>query len=537
MLMQLLRRVVRFCLGAQSIILFGAFALILVSVGTLGTPVVDDDSPISSVRMMIGATLVFPFLGILPALAWWKLKKDKPTARRWALAASALNTIMLPAGLEGIRRFGAISLFSFYAFCGITGMAGLLAFWQNNSPAASARRVRIAGDGTSKLKDYAAQGIAVAIIWFSMEYWNRWSHTQHLSYPGFLTFLTQMEIAVLVSTLGHELGHLVAGWASGKILRSFQVGPFAWAIRNGVWRFTFNLRKFHGGSVGMVSPDVLDMRSRKAFFVIGGPVASLATGSIFIVATLLVPGTAWEPYWLFLSMIANFSLAAFVVNLMPLKPESNYSDGAQLYQIVTNGPWARVHFAFAMVSTSIVAPVRPRDFDVDVITEAAKSVPTGERGLMLRLFACLHYLDTGQISKAVDSIDQAGALYEGSVFEKPQDICTEFVFVNAFHKRDLAAAELWSQRIDALPKIDRDADYWRARTSLLWLRGDRTEAREAWERGHALAMKLPSAGSYDFTRSCYEKLRIALDAPVQLAPPSLASIMALASAHAVPVEA
>ena len=33
------------------------------------------------------------------------------------------------------------------------------------------------------------------------------------------------------------------------------------------------------------------------------------------------------------------------VNLIPVKPESQYSDGAQIYQILTNGPLARVHRA------------------------------------------------------------------------------------------------------------------------------------------------------------------------------------------------
>jgi len=340
----------------------------------------------------------------------------------------------------------------------------------------------------------------------------------------------QMELAVLITTFAHELGHVFAGWASGEILRSFQVGPCRWAIRHGVWKFDLNIRKFYGGSVAMVAPDLRNMRSRQAFLLIGGPVASLVIGTIFIVVTMLAPGHSWQQYWMFLSMLATFSIAAFVGNLIPLRPESMYSDGAQLYQIVTNGPWARVHFAFAMVTSSLVARVRPRDFDVSVINQAADSIPHGERGLLLRLFACIHYQDTNQTPKAIASMDEAAALYEHSAFERPQDICAEFLFVSAFYKHDLAAAELWSRRIDALRKIEHDADYWRAQTAFHWLKGDRDEARDAWERGHALALKLPMAGSYDFTRSCFAKLRAALDAPVQTTPPPLESLLALAAA-------
>jgi tetratricopeptide (TPR) repeat protein len=298
-------------------------------------------------------------------------------------------------------------------------------------------------------------------------------------------------------------------------------------VRNGSWKFEFQWRKFYGGGVAMVAPDLRNMRSRKAFSIMGGPVASLVAGSIFTVATLTAAGHAWAPYWSLLSTLATFSIADFIVNLIPLKPESHYSDGAQLYQIVTNGPWARIHLAFAMVSTSAVSRIRPRDFDVKVINTAADFVPHDERGLLLRLFACLHYLDANRIPEAIASMQDAEALYEQSTFDKPQDICAEFVFVNALYKRDLAAAEVWWKRIGTLRKIDPDADYWRAKASLHWLKGEHEEARDAWERGNALAQKLPMAGTYDFTRSCFASLRAALDTPMQTTPPPFESLRSL----------
>jgi hypothetical protein len=267
----------------------------------------------------------------------------------------------------------------------------------------------------------------------------------------------------------------------------------------------------------MVAPDLRDMRSRQVFLLLGGPVASLVAGLIFMVVTLTAVGHPWGHFWSFLSTLATLSLAGFVVNLIPLKPESQYSDGAQLYQIVTNGPWARVHLAFAMVTTSAVASVRPRDFDVNVIHDAADFVPHGERGLLLRLFACKHYVDDNWVPGALESLQEAEALYEECKFERPQDICAEFTFVNALYKRDLAAAEMWWQRIEAMHGIEPDADYWRAKAALLWLKGELEGARAAWDTGNALAEELPSTGMYDFTRACFARLRKALDASVRTA--------------------
>ena len=145
--------------------------------------------------------------------------------------------------------------------------------------------------------------------------------------------------------------------------------------------------------------------------------------------------------------------------------------------------------------------------------------------MLLRLFACKHYVDDNYTPGALESLQEAEALYDECRFERPQDICAEFAFVNAFYKHDLAAAELWWQRIEAMQGIEPDADYWRAKTSILWLKGERDGAFAAWHTGNAMAEQLPSAGVYDFTRSCFARLRKALDAAGNaVSPPHAAAL-------------
>ena len=177
-------------------------------------------------------------------IAWWMLRTGKPSARGWAIAASVMN-VPIPI-LSHLRVSNIIVNFlhvpEWLAATAIT-VAGLVAFLPQDSTAPVAKRnparaksVRVAGDGTSKWKDWAAQGVSIAIVWLAFQIWTRWATAHDLVYPGFLAFLIQMESAVLLTTFGHELGHLVAGWAARKRLRSFHVGPFRWAIRNGVWK-------------------------------------------------------------------------------------------------------------------------------------------------------------------------------------------------------------------------------------------------------------------------------------------------------------
>lgn len=533
--MQLLRRVVRFCLGVEAAGMIGSFALQAFTLASLRTQGGDEELPRSVYVLMVAVALILPVLGAIPTVAWWTLKKGKPSARSWTLAASVLNILVLGSGVQAAILLGRARSLPLYAACGAVGVLGLIAFWRKDgmAEASAPKVVRHAGDGTSAAKDYTSQVVSFAILWLSFHHWREWSDAQGLENPGWINSLILFQFAVILNTFVHEMGHFVAGWASGMILRRFQVGPLQWAIRDGRWNFQFRLKQFYGGAVGMVTPTLKNIRGREAFMIMGGPVASLAVGAIAMTAALSAKGHAWEPYWAFFGMCAAMGWASFVTNLIPLKSAARYSDGAQLYQLMKGGEWAHFHLAFAMVASSLVTAIRARDFNIATINRAAHFIREGERGLLLRLFACIYYLDTGRIPEALVCMQAAEELYEESTFEKPEDICAEFVFINAFHKRDLAAAEMWWQRIEALGKIDRDADYWRARTALLWLKGERNEALEAWERGNALAEKLPAAGVYEGTRACFAKLRAALDAPVETVPPQLKSLQALTTLTAV----
>jgi hypothetical protein len=519
--MQPLRRAVQFFFGVQALGLLGTLSLVLGAFVAWWRHVPGDEMPVATYWLMIVSSLIGFLLNTVPAIAWRKLKRGRPSARPWAIAASILNILVLVAGIDTLRHSGRTSTWPISAVCGAIGLLGLIGYWRKQGRPADPMAARLPGDGTSSAKDYTSQIVSFAILTISFQLWNRWADEHDLQAPGVVAGILLLQLAVLLNTFLHETGHLLAGWASGMILRRFHVGPLLCAVRNGRWKIEFQWKQYYGGSVGMVTPTLKNIRGRQAFMIMGGPVASLVTGAVATTAALSSRGHAWESYWPILSMIGALGWSSFVTNLIPLKKAARYSDGAQLYQIVTGGEWAHFHLAFAMVSSSLVTPIRPRDFDASLLERAAGFITHGEQGLLLRLFLCQHYLDVNQIPEALTKLEAAEVLYDQSTFDKPEDICAEFVFVNAFYKRDLAAAEAWWQRIESLRAIDPDADFWRARTSLLWLRGERKEAREAWAHGHELAQKLPASGVYETTRLCFAQLYNALEQRIPAVPPPL----------------
>ena len=476
---------------------------------TLGIPVFETLLPV----------LITCAFEVVPAVAWWTLCRRARSARWWSIAASLEHAAGGAILLYLQSRFFSVGILGI-----AVGIVGLAVFVRSDSAAEGPARPvppRMPGDGTSKITDHLAQGAAIGLAWLCFFGWSQWGHTHQLAMPGVLSDLIQLQIAIVVSTLAHELGHAAAGWVSGMKLRLFQVGPALWAIRNGRWKFSWNLAGFYGGVTGMASPHVTGIRSRHAFMTLGGPVASLVMASVTALGALTAKGNPWEPLWPILSMLASISFIGFAINLIPQRPDRAYSDGARLFQLMNGGGWAHVEMAFSMVSSGLVAPTRPRDWDMSLLDRAGEFLRHGDRGMLLRLFACQHLLEAGREAEAISALSAAENLFDVSAFRNPADILSELVFLNAVLRRDLNTARRWWLLLESPPagtplKVDKDADYWKAAASIHWLEGRMDAAREAWIRGQALALRLPNCGAYEHTRWCFHYLQTSWQTPAEV---------------------
>jgi hypothetical protein len=507
-----LANAVRFCFCLQMISLIVDIPTLIAGIFHYSNGMgVSDDYFRASMRGALGVLAFFTIAqDALPAIAWWSLRKGRPAARKWAIAASLINFTLAVPGIGALHLSGMMFSRAFHFPVGILGIligaAGLIVFSSPQTtaavpPASRPKPQRQPGDGTSRWAELIAPSLALSWIWPAYGWWGQWSHAHHLLRPSFLIGLLELQAAILLVTAGHELGHAIAGWAAGMKLRAFAVGPFQWAVRNGKGRFEFKpAHMLGGGAAGMAPAHLAGIRRRTAFMIMGGPAASLLLGVACAFAAISAAGQTWELLWAPLAMMATLSTGAFLVNLVPHRPESLYSDGAQIYQLLKRGPWADTNLAFSMVASTLVTPARPSEWDVAILRKAGDFVKQGERGLRLRLYASMHYLEVGNIPEALASIKEAEDLYDQVTLRKPGDACAEFVFINAIFKQDLEAAEFWWRRLEDQPSKDLEADYWMARASIMWLRGETEEARRAWTRGNAFAMALPNAGAYDHIR-------------------------------------
>jgi hypothetical protein len=426
-----------------------------------------------------------------------------------------LTYILLPLSLFFFIRHYILRHFQVMLAIGI---AGLIAFARAYDPpdliVNSHKDQKSPGDGTSDLLNKSAPFLGFVLAVGALIFVGRWMRSNGISETdGFWYRNMWIVLIILIITTLHELGHTATGLLLGMKLRAFAAGPFQWQVRGGKWNFQFRIAGIlsGGGATGVVPATANVPRSSYLAIIVAGPLVTLLTGTIALRLASSRGANLSVEAVRHLALFGALSLALCFLNLLPFKTEDNYSDGASIYQLLSRGPWGDFQRVVAVIGSSLVTPLRPRDYDIDVIQRVAQSITEGKQGLLLRLFAYLCFLDQGKTLQAGQALTEAEAIYHRSASDIPAEFHTEFVFGNAYVRRDAASARNWWTRMEAKKPTRFNEDYWRAYSALHWIECHPKQANEAWEKCNVLAEQLPKAGAYDFDRYCCSLLRKAID--------------------------
>jgi hypothetical protein len=459
--------------------------------------------------IVIAGTIGYGTLALIFSVTWWTLGNGNSSARAWAISASIA---VLPFFL-----FGGLAIVS----SGL-GILGLVVFRRRQTVAEISRRSsaqRFAGDGTNGALDWLATFLMYGGVLLGGSIWSHWAEKHGLPADrNFVMSTLMVEASALLATGLHEAGHALTALALKMKVRQFLCGPFEWRRRGHNWNFRFHpagLLSFPG-AVGVAPVNLKDLRVRRIAICAAGPLVSLLLGLLTAFAAFTAKGQAWEAGWHFLAYLSTFSLLGFIVNLIPIQPEGQYSDGARIYQMVAGTPGAKLELAYAMISSTMVSSLRPKDLDIRTIESAAAFRKPGKDALLLEITACTHYVDSGQTDRALQTLDRAESIYRESESALPVDLRVmaqeAFTFANAFVRRDAQAARKWWDRTEKNTNARSTADHWKAYCSLLWIENRFDEASVAWRRGNELAENSPSAGAFEYGRECFARLRTELDA-------------------------
>jgi hypothetical protein len=444
-------------------------------------------------------------------MAWWTIYKGKPSARYWAIFPS-LTYVALAVVIvyqHPARWVHAILPLAM-------GIAGPFLTWRRHSitpPAQQNPMPKIAGDGTSNLLNKGAQfsaSIAYLAAWYGCNYW-----MMHLGLPRAYGGILVLFLVGFLNTLVHELGHTIIGLSLGMRLRAFIAGPFQWRISEGKWKFQFKLTGIltDEGATGVVPSTNNQPAWYEVAMIAAGPITNLYCGVIalgfayaFSTPAYIHSGLAY-PFGLF----GLYGLISFAFNLIPLRTGTNYSDGAKIFQLLSGGPWADFHRSVSVVTSSLVTPLQPKDYDIEAIERAAQGISQGVLGMLLRLWAYNFFMDSDRIPEAGMALQDAESVVHSSAIDLPVELHTVFIFGNAYARRDAVAARQWWDKMQAKKPNRFNADYYRAESALHWIEGNLEEANALWAKCNELAQVLPKAGAYEFDRTCCNLLRQAID--------------------------
>ena len=450
---------------------------------------------------------VLPFQTAVFGIAWWTTFREKRSARAWGIAASVgyLTMALFPLVFPPHSFFNPLSPVL------ALGIVGVLAFsWPAVTSDAMPRAPvsAISGDGTSSFLNQGLQLFAMLAYFGAYKWWIRWLERNDLSAPDFLAGTLMLIVVGLVIVTLHECGHALVGLILGMRLRAFLVGPLQWRIRDGKWELHFEPRQIlvTSGATGVV-PGARDFpRWRQLCMLVAGVTVNALTGCIALRFAYVEAARGTGDV---LALFGAFSLVAAGMNLLPFRILGTYSDGAQIYQILSRGAWADFHAVVALAGASLVTSVRPRDYDIDAIHRAASAISQGTQGLLLQLLAHNYFLDRGELEKAGEELARAAKVYSDSAADAPVEFTTSFVFGSAYIWRSAEVARQWWAHVEAKkPRLN--SDYWLTLSALEWVEGDLSIARESLEKAVALANSLPNAGAYEFERYRCSLLRTVL---------------------------
>jgi hypothetical protein len=279
-----------------------------------------------------------------------------------------------------------------------------------------------------------------------------------------------MGVALVVSVLVHELGHIVAGYLLGLRVARIILGPLE--IRDYGRPRVRLVPSLQAGVVLIPWERAAALGPLRWGLVIStaaGPLAGLAFGAVVI---WLVGGLRAPAPLALLELAGQVSLILGAVNLLPIREGQVLADGRRLFSLLfRNRESAQILVATLMLGEALSGR-RPREWDPELLGVMERSPDDPFARLCLYEAA----LDRGEIEAAGRHLDAAVALRTEDWTAADAILFAEAAYYTARHRGDARAARAWLGLAEGWTVVD----YLRARAeaAVLCAEGRALEGRQ-----------------------------------------------------------
>ena len=224
-----------------------------------------------------------------------------------------------------------------------------------------------------------------------------------------------LAIAVCLALAVHQVGHALGGGLSGLRLALLIVGPVH--VQRGSdgrlrWRLNTRLASA-GGLVLSVPRNAAGLRRAMLCFVASGPVASMVLGLAALATWTLsdLPDPMFTDPESFLGAVSVGLLTLGVAScglglwtLLPRRQGTFANDGRQILSLRRASTSADRYAAVMALGGSMLAGIRPRDWDPEVVAQATSLADHSYVDLAGRHMAYENALDRGDVQTAREHI-------------------------------------------------------------------------------------------------------------------------------------
>ena len=308
---------------------------------------------------------------------------------------------------------------------------------------------------------------------------------------------TFLAIAVFLALAVHEIGHALGGSLRGLRLTMLIVGPVH--IQRGTdgrlcWRLNRKL-SYAGGMVWSAPQSTAGLRRAMLCFAAGGPVTSIVVGGLVLAiymlwelpgATLGIHGSFRDALSLGVFTLGAASFGIGFVALLPRNQGTFVNDGRQILSLRRAGAAADRYAAGMALGGCMMACMRPRDWDPELVAQVISLADASPEDLAGRRMAHEHALDRGDIQGAGEHIRYMVGHIGSAPMAWKSVINVDAAYFEAAYRRDAVSARrrltrVWQRPVYAL---DPTASL-RAEGAVLLAEGDAARAFDKLREAYA----------------------------------------------------
>jgi hypothetical protein len=292
--------------------------------------------------------------------------------------------------------------------------------------------------------------------------------------------------ALYLAILIHELGHLAVGKLAGMNPGALCVGGMLLAKSGDHWVFQFHRKYLFGGFAAPLPAKNDFQRARHAWMVAGGPLASILLTIVCGLAIRAFGTGVWD--WIGTMFLS--SVITVASSVIPYKVSGTMSDGARLWQLLTNPDRARRWMAVVALQAENMKGVRPRDWNAEVVQQALETVESEPSYAVVQMLAGYRSNDQGDQDAALQRLENAlaGASRNGNKMIL-RACFLDAGGMSAKQRHNPAQARVWMERAAALKARSTPGDTAGLEARIAMAEGRYAEALDHWARYRDLIEK------------------------------------------------